>query len=96
MYNYILLKENFYLWLHVTIVYAILYMVANNHKGQIMIKTCSVFGHSTIEITKEKIKETSIDYSFNGRTIIRHYSQQMYEILLKLARIIFRRKWHIF
>ena len=28
-------------------------MVANNYKGQIMIKTCSMFGHSTIEITKE-------------------------------------------
>lgn len=28
-------------------------MVAYNHKGQIMIKTCSVFGHSTIKITKE-------------------------------------------
>ena len=28
-------------------------MVAYNHKGQIMIKNCSVFGHSTIHITKE-------------------------------------------
>ena len=53
MYNYILLKENFYLWLHTTIVCVILFMVVNSHKRTNMIKTCSVFGHSTIEITKE-------------------------------------------
>ena len=28
-------------------------MVANNHKGQIMIKNCSVFGHRIIEITQD-------------------------------------------
>lgn len=28
-------------------------MVAHSHKEQIMIKTCSVFGHNTIEITNE-------------------------------------------